>query len=132
MTRSAASTPASKRTSLAAAALIATVGVALAGPVGSVGTEAPTTPPASQPAPPATDAALSTAQVRGAQAEKAADPVAADALKLDPVHASGSDDKGEEPARTLPAAASAYASADPDAPVAFPLPDAAVSGRPAA
>nr|WP_246753165.1 lytic transglycosylase domain-containing protein [Methylobacterium organophilum] len=87
----------------------------------------PSSQPASQPTPPASDAALSTAQVRGAQAAKAADPVAADALKLDPVHASGGDDKGEEPARTLPAAASAYASADPDAPVAFPLPDAAVT-----
>jgi soluble lytic murein transglycosylase len=134
--RPAASSPASKRTSLTAAALVATVGVALAG---QVGTDAPTaaalaapasqpsSQPASQPTPPASDAALSTAQVRGAQAAKAADPVAADALKLDPVHASGGDDKGEEPARTLPAAASAYASADPDAPVAFPLPDAAVT-----
>jgi soluble lytic murein transglycosylase len=123
--RSAASYPASRRTSLTAAALIATVGIALAGPVGP---DAPAaTPPASQPTPPASDAALSTAQVRGAQAEKASDPVAADALKLDPVHATGGDDKGEEPARTLPAAASAYASADPDAPVAFPLPDAAVT-----
>ncbi len=136
MIRPAASSPASKRTSLAAAALVATVGVALAG---QVGTDAPTaaalaapasqpsSQPASQPTPPASDTALSTAQVRGAQAAKAADPVAADALKLDPVHASGGDDKGEEPARTLPAAASAYASADPDAPVAFPLPDAAVT-----
>ncbi|ACB23884.1 soluble lytic murein transglycosylase [Methylobacterium sp. PvP062] len=136
MIRPAASSPASKRTSLTAAALVATVGVALAG---QVGTDAPTaaalaapasqpsSQPASQPTPPASDAALSTAQVRGAQAAKAADPVAADALKLDPVHASGGDDKGEEPARTLPAAASAYASADPDAPVAFPLPDAAVT-----
>lgn len=130
MIRPAASHPAPKRTSLTAAALVATVGVALAGPVGQAGqagTDAPTTPPATQPAPPASDAALSTAQVRGAQAVKASDPVAADALKLDPVHASSGDDKGEEPARTLPAAASAYASADPDAPVAFPLPDAAVT-----
>jgi len=125
--RPAASSPASKRTSLTAAALIATVGVALAGQVGQAGTDAPAMPPASQPTPPASDAALSTAQVRGAQAAKASDPVAADALRLDPVHASGSDGKGEEPARTLPAAASAYASADPDAPVAFPLPDAAVT-----
>jgi soluble lytic murein transglycosylase len=135
--RPAASHPAPKRTSLTAAALVATVGVALAGPAGQAGQagqagiDAPTTPPATQPAtqpaPPASDAALSTAQVRGAQAVKASDPVAADALKLDPVHASSGDDKGEEPARTLPAAASAYASADPDAPVAFPLPDAAVT-----
>ncbi|MGU3546487.1 transglycosylase SLT domain-containing protein [Methylobacterium sp. A52T] len=134
MIRPAASHPAPKRTSLTAAALVATVGVALAGPAGQAGqagTDVPATPPATQPAtqptPPASDAALSTAQVRGAQAAKASDPVAADALKLDPVHASGGDDKGEEPARTLPAAASAYASADPDAPVAFPLPDAAVT-----
>ncbi|KQS84033.1 lytic transglycosylase [Methylobacterium sp. Leaf361] len=130
MIRPAASHPAPKRTSLTAAALVATVGVALAGPVGQAGqagTDAPATPPATQPAPPASDAALSTAQVRGAQAVKASDPVAADALKLDPVHASSGDDKGEEPARTLPAAASAYASADPDAPVAFPLPDATVT-----
>ncbi|SFE84412.1 transglycosylase SLT domain-containing protein [Methylobacterium sp. 13MFTsu3.1M2] len=130
MIRPAASHPAPKRTSLTAAALVATVGVALAGPAGQAGQagiDAPTTPPATQPAPPASDAALSTAQVRGAQAVKASDPVAADALKLDPVHASSGDDKGEEPARTLPAAASAYASADPDAPVAFPLPDAAVT-----
>ncbi|MGE8126942.1 transglycosylase SLT domain-containing protein [Methylobacterium sp. NPDC080182] len=134
MIRPAASHPAPKRTSLTAAALVATVGVALAGPAGQAGQagiDAPATPPATQPAtqpaPPASDAALSTAQVRGAQAVKASDPVAADALKLDPVHASSGDDKGEEPARTLPAAASAYASADPDAPVAFPLPDAAVT-----
>ncbi len=92
MIRPAASSPASKRTSLTAAALVATVGVALAG---QVGTDAPTaaalaapasqpsSQPASQPTPPASDAALSTAQVRGAQAAKAADPVAADALKLD-------------------------------------------------
>jgi len=130
--RPAASSPASKRTSLTAAALVATVGVALAGQVGTdaptaAALAAPASQPSSQPTPPASDAALSTAQVRGAQAAKAADPVAADALKLDPVHASGGDDKGEEPARTLPAAASAYASADPDAPVAFPLPDAAVT-----
>ena len=131
MIRSAGPNPTSKRASLAAVALVATVGVALAGQTGQVGhagTDAPAaTPPATQPAPPASDAALSTAQVRGAQAAKAADPVAADALKLDPVHASGGDDKGEEPARALPAAAAAYASADPDAPVAFPLPDAAVT-----
>ncbi len=132
MIRPAASSPASKRTSLTAAALVATVGVALAGQVGTdaptaAALAAPASQPSSQPTPPASDAALSTAQVRGAQAAKAADPVAADALKLDPVHASGGDDKGEEPARTLPAAASAYASADPDAPVAFPLPDAAVT-----
>ncbi len=131
MIRSAASNPVSKRTSLGAAALIATaltVGVALAGQIDA---EAPAT----QPAPPASDAALSTAQVRGAEAEKAADPVAADALKLDPIPATRADesgdtrlgDRGEEPARTLPAAASAYASADPEAPVAFPLPDAAVT-----
>lgn len=134
MTRSAASHPASKRTSLAAAALIATVGVALAGPVGPEPSATPlasqppaSQSPASQPTPPASDALLPTGQVQGMQAVKAADPVAADALKLDPVHASGGDDKGEEPARPLPAAASAYASADPDAPVAFPLPDAAVT-----
>ncbi|MEE7438925.1 lytic transglycosylase domain-containing protein [Methylobacterium oryzae] len=93
MIRPAPSHPAPKRTSLTAAALVATVGVALAGPAGQAGQagiDAPTTP-------------------------------------LDPVHASSGDDKGEEPARTLPAAASAYASADPDAPVAFPLPDAAVT-----
>ncbi len=121
MIRSAATTPtpkvpAPKRTTLAAAAFIATVGVALAGPAGPDAA-------ATQPTPPASDAALSTAQVRSA--EKAADPVAADALKLDPVHVS--DEKAEEPARGLPAAASAYASADPDAPVAFPMPDAAVA-----
>jgi soluble lytic murein transglycosylase len=129
VTRSAASHPASKRTSLAAAALIATVGVALAGPVGPEpsATLPASQSPASQPTPPASDALLPTGQVQGMQAVKAADPVAADALKLDPVHASGGDDKGEEPARPLPAAASAYASAAPDAPVAFPLPDAAVT-----
>ena len=92
MIRSAASHPAPKRTSLPAAALLATVGVALAAP------DRRADAPATQPTPPASDAALSTAQVRGAEAEKAADPVAADALKLDPVHASGGDDKGEEPA----------------------------------
>ena len=120
MIRSAASNLGSTRTSLTAIALIATVGVALAGQIGA---EAPAT----QPPPPASDAALSTAQVQGTEAGKAADPVAADALKLDPAQAAGGDDKGEEPARKLPAAASSYASADPDAPVAFPLPDAAVT-----
>ncbi|WP_374701372.1 hypothetical protein, partial [Methylobacterium sp. B1] len=71
MIRSAATTPtpkvpAPKRTTLAAAAFIATVGVALCGPAGPDAA-------ATQPTPPASDAALSTAQVLSA--EKAADPV---------------------------------------------------------
>ncbi|TXN24240.1 lytic transglycosylase domain-containing protein [Methylobacterium sp. WL19] len=51
----------------------------------------------------------------------ATDAVAADALKLD--------DRSAEtaPSKALPAAAKAYASADPEAPIAFPLPDAAMT-----
>ncbi|EHP71583.1 putative soluble lytic murein transglycosylase precursor, partial [Methylorubrum extorquens DSM 13060] len=51
----------------------------------------------------------------------ASDPVAADALRLDPSSGEAASDK------PLPAAASSYASTESDGPVAFPLPDAAVS-----
>ncbi|MDF2597419.1 MAG: Lytic transglycosylase catalytic, partial [Methylobacterium brachiatum] len=111
---------ASTRTPLAAAALVTTLGVALAG---QVGTDAP----ASQPTPPASDAALSPAQTRSSEAEAVADPVTADALKLDPAQTAKGSDRGEEAAGKIPAAATAYASADPDAPVVFPLPDAALT-----
>ncbi len=111
---------ASTRTPLAAAALVTTLGVALAG---QAGTDAP----ASQPTPPSTDAALSPAQTRSTEAEAVADPVTADALKLDPAQTAKGSDRGEEAGGKIPAAATAYASADPDAPVAFPLPDAAVT-----
>ncbi|MDP4022459.1 lytic transglycosylase domain-containing protein [Methylobacterium sp. NEAU 140] len=85
--------------------------------------------PATQPAPPASDALLPAAQVNGQApgpvsvkaAEKGGDDaVVADALKLD-----GTAARAEEPARKLPVAA--YASADADAPIAFPLPDAATT-----
>ncbi len=56
------------------------------------------------------------------EAKPAADPVAADALRLDP---KGTGEAA--PDKALPASASGYASTDSDAPVAFPLPDASVS-----
>ena len=102
-----------KRSNLIAIAFTAGVGLALAGQAD------PESPADSQPAPPASDAVAPTALVQGAKA--AIDPVAADALKLDPAASA----KAEEGARKSPVAA--YASADADAPIAFPLPDAAVT-----
>lgn len=74
--------------------------------------------PAGAPAAPASDASLPSGQIP--DAKPAADPVAADALRL----GSG---KSESTGEALPAAAAAYASTDGEAPVAFPLPDASVS-----
>ncbi|MEH3119184.1 MAG: transglycosylase SLT domain-containing protein [Methylorubrum populi] len=74
--------------------------------------------PASAPAVPASDA---TARGVGDGQGPASDPVAADALRLDPSAGEAASDK------PLPAAASAYATTESDGPVAFPLPDAAVS-----
>ncbi|MFC5557411.1 transglycosylase SLT domain-containing protein [Methylobacterium iners] len=66
---------------------------------------------------PSTDAVAPSALVADA---KAVDPVTADALKVDV--------KTPEAAPVkVPPAAAAYASADPEAPIAFPLPDAAVT-----
>ncbi|WP_375465293.1 transglycosylase SLT domain-containing protein [uncultured Methylobacterium sp.] len=117
------------RAQIAALGLALTAGVALAAP--SVDLRGSQTPAASQPSPPASDAAAPTARVQ--DAATAIDPVAADALKIDPkpVSESGSakplpPGQGLAPGATLPAAA-AYASADPDAPIAFPLPDAGVT-----
>ena len=76
--------------------------------------------PASAPAAPASDATAPAGQVSDGQGP-ASDPVAADALRLDPSAGEAASDK------PLPAAASAYASTESDGPVAFPLPDAAVS-----
>ena len=76
--------------------------------------------PASAPAAPASDATAPAGQVSDGQGP-ASDPVAADALRLDPSVGEAASDK------PLPAAASAYASTESDGPVAFPLPDAAVS-----
>ncbi|MDO9428869.1 MAG: lytic transglycosylase domain-containing protein [Methylobacterium sp.] len=53
------------------------------------------------------------------------DPVAADALKLEAK--SAETPAAAAPASSLPVSAKAYASADPEAGIAFPLPDAAVS-----
>ncbi|KAB1075163.1 lytic transglycosylase domain-containing protein [Methylobacterium planeticum] len=71
---------------------------------------------ASQPTPPASDAVAPSQQVQDAQ--PILDPAAADALRVEA--------KATEPGKMVPAAA-AYASADPDAPIAFPLPDAGVT-----
>lgn len=76
--------------------------------------------PASAPAAPSSDATAPAGQVSDGQGP-ASDPVAADALRLDPSAGEAASDK------PLPAAASAYASTESDGPVAFPLPDAAVS-----
>ncbi|WP_431310951.1 transglycosylase SLT domain-containing protein [Methylobacterium nigriterrae] len=75
--------------------------------------------PASQPTPPASDAAASSSQVQDQKA--AVDPVAADALKVEAAAPEAA------PAKPVPAGATAYASADADAPVSFPLPDAGVT-----
>ncbi|GJE28491.1 lytic transglycosylase domain-containing protein [Methylobacterium organophilum] len=75
--------------------------------------------PAGAPAVPASDAAAPSALVKDGQPP--ADPVAADALKVETTKGEAASDA------PLPAAASSYASTDGDAPVAFPLPDAAVS-----
>ncbi len=77
--------------------------------------------PASAPQVPASDATAPAAQMKD-EAKPAADPVAADALRLDP---KGTGEAA--PDKALPASASGYASTDSDAPVAFPLPDASVS-----
>ena len=75
--------------------------------------------PAGAPAQPASDATAPAAVVKSTAAP--ADPVAVDALHLDP-------GKGEAAAvPPVPAAVSSYASTDTETPVAFPLPDAAVS-----
>ena len=99
-----------QRAALMLALTLASAGSVLAASGGS-GTDTPTLRPASDAVAPS--AALPDAKVP--------DPVAADALKIDA--------KAPEaaPGPTLPAAAKAYASADPEAGIAFPLPDATVS-----
>ena len=106
-----------KRSHLALLGLALTASVSAAAP--SVELRGTDTAPATQPMPPVSDAVAPAAQVQDAKA--AVDPVAADALKLD----AKTPEAGTS--RKLPAAAAAYASADPEAPIAFPLPDAALS-----
>ena len=117
------------RSQIVALGLALTAGVALAAPsagLPSADLPAAPAPAASQPTPPASDATAPASQVEGAKA--APDPVAADALKLDPKTASeAGPSKPLATGQALPPGAAAYASADPDAPVAFPLPDAAVT-----
>ena len=108
----------SNRPSLALPALalvIAIGGVALAEPAPEPRNAAPATAPAA----PSSDAVAPAAQVQDTR-PPASDPVAADALRVEPM-------KGETAGEALPQAAASYASTDTDAPVAFPLPDAAVS-----
>ncbi|MGU3538998.1 lytic transglycosylase domain-containing protein [Methylobacterium sp. A54F] len=106
----------STRSSLALLALALTAGVGFAAPSGTL--PGPESEAPSQPTPPASDAAAASPQLQDAKAPL--DAVAADALRVEA--------KAPEAARpALPAGATAYASADPDAPVAFPLPDAAVA-----
>ncbi len=71
---------------------------------------------------PASDAVAPSAALPDA---KLADPVAADALKIESKAPEAVPSQGLPAA--LPAAAKAYASADPEAGISFPLPDAAVS-----
>lgn len=62
------------------------------------------------------------------EAKTAIDPVAADALKLEGrTGEAASSDVLPAASQNLPASVKAYASADPEAGIAFPLPDAAVS-----
>ncbi|TXN19611.1 lytic transglycosylase domain-containing protein, partial [Methylobacterium sp. WL93] len=68
------------RSQIVALGLALTAGVALAAP--AVDLPRVQAPPASQPTPPASDATAPASQVEGART--AIDPVAADALKLDP------------------------------------------------
>ena len=99
--------------------LALTGGAALAAQQGQAEIRNPN--PASAPAVPASDATAPAAQMKDA-GKAAADPVAADALRIDPTGT------GEAaPDKALPAAASGYASTDSDVPIAFPLPDATVS-----
>lgn len=118
MSRSLASPVSLARTTAALLGLALTGGVTLGAPPDLRGTD---TPAASQPTPPASDASASSAVLTDA---KAVDPAAADALKIEPPSA---EDESGKPAQKLPAGTTAYASADPDAPVVFPLPDAGVS-----
>ncbi|MCJ2037255.1 lytic transglycosylase domain-containing protein [Methylobacterium sp. J-068] len=90
-----------------ALALAAAGSVAFAG----TGAEAPTLRPSS-------DAVAPSGALPDA---KTPDPVAADALKIEAKTSEGGPGPG------LPTAAKAYASADPEAGIAFPLPDATVS-----
>ncbi|MCJ2082017.1 lytic transglycosylase domain-containing protein [Methylobacterium sp. J-090] len=71
---------------------------------------------------PVSDAAAPSRVLTDAQSP---DPVAADALKIEAK--SAETPAAPAPAASLPASAKAYASADPEAGIAFPLPDAAVS-----
>ena len=93
---------------------LASAGSALAASSGP-GTDAPTLRPASDAVAPS--AALPESRI--------ADPVAADALKIEAKAPETVPSQGLPAA--LPASAKAYASADPEAGIAFPLPDAAVS-----
>nr|WP_264051152.1 transglycosylase SLT domain-containing protein [Methylobacterium sp. FF17] len=93
---------------------LASAGSVLAASSGP-GTDAPTLRPASDAVAPS--AALPESRI--------ADPVAADALKIEAKAPETVPSQGLPAA--LPASAKAYASADPEAGIAFPLPDAAVS-----
>ncbi|GJD91067.1 Membrane-bound lytic murein transglycosylase F [Methylobacterium hispanicum] len=118
MSRPLASPVSIARTTAALLGLALTGGVTLGAPPDLRGTD---TPAASQPTPPASDAAAPSGLLTDA---KPLDPAAADALKIEPRSA---EDESAKPAQRLPAGTAAYASADPDAPVVFPLPDAGVS-----
>ncbi|MEA1832255.1 transglycosylase SLT domain-containing protein [Methylobacterium durans] len=112
------------RPPLAALALTLTAGVALAATLSTApAAPNPDTPAAteaaSQPTPPASDATAPAAQVQDAKA--AIDPVAADALRVETATTESA------PAKAVPSTAAAYASADPETPLAFPLPDAGVA-----
>ncbi|KAB1081284.1 lytic transglycosylase domain-containing protein [Methylobacterium soli] len=102
----------SRLTSLAFALTASVALTVLAARAGSDGGEA-----ASQPTPPASDAVAPSSQIQDAQPPL--DAAAADALKIEP--------KASDADKAIPAAAAAYASADPDTPIAFPLPDAGLT-----
>jgi len=99
-------------------------GVFAAGAAASPSPDTPPVPstPSTREAVPASDAAAPSSALTDT---KTPDPVAADALKIEARTAETP--AVAPPASALPAAAKAYASADPEAGIAFPLPDAAVS-----
>ncbi|WP_407943206.1 transglycosylase SLT domain-containing protein [Methylobacterium oxalidis] len=105
------------RPPLAALALALMAGVAFAATLPAE-TRAPIPEAASQPTPPESDASAPAAQVQ--DAKTGIDPVAADALRVET-------DTTEAAPKAVPPTAAAYASADPDTPLAFPLPDAGVA-----
>ncbi|GLS44705.1 lytic transglycosylase domain-containing protein [Methylobacterium brachythecii] len=109
----------SDRPRLALLALVLSGGVAFAAPVHA----AEAVEPVAKAAVPSSDANASSDRLKDTAPT---DPVAADALRVEPSKSEASRGEGASDA-PLPAGASAYASTDTDIPLAFPLPDASAS-----